>query len=148
MEEQKMTGKKDKFSKKYGPEAKPDPKIQEQVLRLTKTDELACAVAFKITEKLGVEPSEVGKTADLMEYRLVKCQLGLSGYKPERSIVKPVEPEDKKITEAIERGLVDSCLPCKTAWEIASEFSARKMAVSSACEALGVKIKPCQLGAF
>jgi hypothetical protein len=90
----------------------------------------------------------VGKTADLMEYRLVKCQLGLFGYKPGSDILTPATPENPAVVEAIRNGLVDGRLPCKTAWKIAADHDVRKMTVSAACEALGIKIKPCQLGAF
>jgi hypothetical protein len=143
-----MKEKSSKFSEKYGPDEKPEPLIKEQILRQTKTDEVSCAVAFEIADKLGVKPSEVGKTADLMEYRLVKCQLGLFGYKPGHSIVKAKLPENDKIVEAIKNGMVNDRLPCKTAWEIAARFDIHKMTVGNACEALNIKIKPCQLGAF
>jgi hypothetical protein len=33
-------------------------------------------------------------------------------------------------------------------WEIASRLGIQKLDVASACETMGVKIKPCQLGAF
>ena len=143
-----MKDKKSKFSDKYGPDEKPDPEIRARILKETREDALPCAVAFKIAADLGVEPSEVGKAADLMEYRLVKCQLGLFGYKPDSSILTPATPEDPAVVDAVKKGLVDGRLPCKTAWKIAAGHNVRKMPVSAACEALGIKIKPCQLGAF
>ena len=143
-----MKEKKSKFAEKYGPDEVPDPLIKEQMLQRTQKDEVACAVAFEIADKLGVKPSEVGKTADLLEYRLVKCQLGLFGYKPGHSIVKAKLPENNKIVDAIKDGMVNDRLPCKTAWEIAARFDVHKMTISGACEAMNIKIKPCQLGAF
>ena len=143
-----MKEKKSRFSEKYGSDERPDPQIKDQILKRTQKDEVACAVAFEIADKLSVEPSEVGKTADLLEYRLVKCQLGLFGYKPGHSIVEAKLPENVKIAEAIKDGMVNDRLPCKTAWEIAARFNVHKMTISSACEAMNIKIKPCQLGAF
>ena len=143
-----MSDKTKKFSEKYGPDAKPDPAIEKQVEKAAKEGRLPCAVAFKIAEEMGVEPSEVGRTADLMEYRLTKCQLGLFGYQPNSSIVQPKSTEDPAMEDAIKAGLVNDRLPCKTAWEIAARFDVRKMTVSAACEALKVKIKPCQIGAL
>lgn len=143
-----MKEKKSKFSEKYGPGERPDPLIKEQILKRTKKDELACAVAFKIAHNLGVKPSEVGKVADLLDYRLVKCQLGLFGYKPGHSIVEAKLPDNEKIIDAIKEGIVNERLSCKTAWEIAVRFDVHKMTISNACEAMGVKVKPCQLGAF
>jgi hypothetical protein len=52
------------------------------------------------------------------------------------------------MTGAIKEALVDGKLSCESAWEIARRFDASKMKVSSVCEQLKIKIKPCQLGAF
>lgn len=143
-----MIQKKSKFSEKYGPDQKPDPVIREKILEITYKGEVACAVAFEIVKELGVSPAEVGKTIDLMEYHLVKCQLGLFGYKPGHRIIEPKLPENDRIVEAIKARIFNGRLACKTAWEIATLFDVHKMTVSNACEALGIKIKPCQLGAF
>ena len=110
--------------------------------------ELACAVAFSVAEELGKTPQQVGKAADLLGFRLVKCQLGLFGYAPEKKIVKPKRPEDPELAAAIREAAAQGRLSCRETWRIAARFGLRKMAVSSACEALGQKIKPCQLGAF
>jgi hypothetical protein len=79
---------------------------------------------------------------------LVKCQLGLFGYTPEKKIVKPAAAENPDLTSAIQDARVDGDLSCKTAWEIARRFDVSKMKVSSVCEQLKIKVKPCQLGAF
>ncbi|MCF8052696.1 MAG: hypothetical protein K9L59_15745 [Desulfobacterales bacterium] len=136
------------FQLKHGPDARPDPKIAEAVERRGGEKGLACAVAFDIAASLGVEPMEVGKTADLLGCRLTKCQLGLFGYSPEKKIVGPKQPEDPAIIQAIENEVKNGRISCKQAWGIAKRFGVRKMTVSSACEAIGIKIKPCQLGAF
>jgi hypothetical protein len=49
---------------------------------------------------------------------------------------------------AIREKLKNGKLACHRAWEIAAAFQVPKMAVSAACEAMQIKIKPCQLGAF
>lgn len=136
------------FSKKHGDNAKPHPEIQKEIENRAGKGLLACAVAFDIAAKLGVEAAEVGKTVDLIDMRLVKCQLGLFGYQPEKKIVKPLETDDAALVEAIKAGLSAERLPCRTAWEIGDRFGVRKMTISAICEAEGIKIKPCQLGAF
>lgn len=137
-----------KFAKKHSPDTAPEPLIQEEIRRHAPGGELPCAVAFKIAADLKVAPAEVGKTLDLMEFRLVKCQLGLFGYSPRKRIVKPRPAEPPEVAAAIRDALENDRLPCRAAWEIAERFGLRKMAVSGACEALGIKIKPCQMGAF
>ena len=137
-----------KFSSKHGPDAQADPAVKELVEKNAAQGELACAVAFKIAAELGRPPSEVGKTVDLLNLKLSKCQLGLFGYKPDKKKVKARAPESGQMEADIRNSLVDGKLACTDAWEIANRFKTTKMAVSGACESLGVKIKPCQLGAF
>ena len=136
------------FAKKHKDGIEINPSIKEAVLKRSKEGELPCAVAFEITKELAVAAAEVGKTVDLLNYRLVKCQLGLFGYMPEKKIIKPQDTENQDLKDAITNAVVDGRLPCKDAWDIASDFNIRKMAVSSVADAMGIKIKPCQLGAF
>jgi hypothetical protein len=136
------------LSDKHQDDNQPDPAITREIQVRLRKDALACAVAFDIAGKLGCTPAEVGRTADLLYISLVKCQLGLFGYKPQKKIVDSRMPQEPALGDAIRDGLVDDRLPCKTAWRIAAQFGVPKMTVSSACEALGIKIKPCQLGAF
>ena len=142
-----MSGKQ-KFSDKHGPAATVDDSIRDKVIADAKEGELPCAVAFKIADDLKTTPAEVGKAVDLLDFRLVKCQLGLFGYKPDKKIVKAKLPENPELENAIRNALIEGRLACRDAWDIARQFQVPKMAVSNACEAFKIKIKPCQLGAF
>ncbi len=137
-----------KFADKHESDAQIDARIKDALVEHTKNNELPCAVAFKIAGILEVSAAEVGKTADLMEMTLVKCQLGLFGYKPAKKIVKPKAPANQDLENIIRESLTDGYLSCQKAWKIASSRSLTKMSVSAVCEHLGIKIKPCQLGAF
>jgi hypothetical protein len=97
---------------------------------------------------LPINTDPVGKTADLLEIMLVKCQLGLFGYSPEKKIVKPQTPENQNLESIIRDSLVDGKLSCERAWEISRSLDVPKMTVSAVCEHLKIKIAPCQLGAF
>ena len=136
------------FVEKHEPDAKPDSVIKNEILKRTHTNEVPCAVAFEIAKELRVSADAVGMTVDLINYRLVKCQLGLFGYQPKKKIVKPQHTVTEDLKDAISEALVQGRLSCKSAWDIASRLEVHKMKVSGACEAMGVKIKPCQLGAF
>ena len=137
-----------KFSQKHGPETQADPVIKEQINRHARQGELACAVAFKIAAALGVPPADIGKTLDLMNHKLNKCQLGLFGYQPDKKAVQAKAPGNRSMEAAIRNALEDGRLACRAAWDIADQYKVPKMAVSGACEYFGIKIKPCQLGAF
>ena len=137
-----------KFSSKHASNAQTDPAVKDMLADKTVNGEVACAVAFQIADELKVSPADIGKTIDLMELKLIKCQLGLFGYGPDKKKVTPKQPENRQMEEAIQSALVDTKLACRDAWEIARRFQVSKMTVSAACEALNIKIKPCQLGAF
>ena len=136
------------YSKKHPAHRKVDEKIASAVKEHTSEGEISCASAFRVVKNLEVEPSEVGFTIDVLEITIVKCQLGLYGYRPQKKIVKPAETVSSDLEEAIRNALVNGRLPCSASWEIAERFGLAKMAVSSACEALEIKVTPCQLGAF
>jgi hypothetical protein len=136
------------YGKKHAPGAVVDPVIQDALLKSTVEQELPCAVAFDVAKHLGVVPMDVGRTADLMELRLVKCQLGLFGYGSRKSIVKGAKSVSPALEKTIREALINDRLPCKRAWEIADTLGSHKVKISTACDALGIKLGPCQLGAF
>ena len=140
--------KNNKFAAKHQGKAQLNNIIKNEILKQNKDSKLPCFVAFKIAKELQVSPGDVGKAVDLLNFRLAKCQLGLFGYKSQKKIIKAKEPEDRSLKKAIHDGLVEEKLPCISAWEIASKFNVNKMIVSSACEAMNIKITKCQLGAF
>lgn len=138
------------FASKHGlrsPE-QVDPAIRASLERSAAKGELPCAVAFRLADELQQPPSAIGEAADLLGIRLVKCQLGLFGYTPEKKIVAAAAAVDHRLEEAIRNRLENDRLPCRAAWRLAEDFQMTRMAVSSACEALSIKIRPCQLGAF
>jgi hypothetical protein len=109
---------------------------------------ISCAQAERIAAELKLSMGEVGVAVDLAEIRIVKCQLGLFGYGTKKMAVKPADAVAFDLEQAIRRSLVNGRMPCLAAWEIARQFGVKKMDVSAACEALKIKVKPCQLGAF
>jgi len=122
--------------------------IQSLIRQYAADNELQCIDAFKISETLNVQPSEVGTCANQMKVRLIHCQLGLFGYYPTKKIIKPVNPINESIKQAIIDQLIDNKITCEKIFSIAHQFDLPKLTVSGTCEALEIKIKPCQLGAF
>jgi hypothetical protein len=110
--------------------------------------EISCAAAFKVAAEQKASPADIGKVLDLEELSIVKCQLGLFGYKPEKKIVRPAESISDELKKEITGGLADGRLACERAWTIAEKLRISKMDIAAACETMGIKIKPCQLGAF
>lgn len=137
------------YSAKHGPDAVCQPEIAEAVRAKASEKTISCAAAHQIAQNLKVAPAEVGQTIDLLECRLMKCQLGLFGYKPEKKIVTPAETVADDLAKAIDdaRGN-NKKISCAACWRIADEMKIPRMSVSEACEAMKIKVGPCQLGAF
>ena len=140
--------KNNKFAAKHQGEAQINSVIKNEILKQSKNGKLPCFIAFKIAKELRVSPADVGKTVDLLNFRLAKCQLGLYGYQPKKREVKPKMPSDQGLKDAITDAVVEGKLPCRKVWDIAALYNVHKMRVSCACEAMNIKITKCQLGAF
>jgi hypothetical protein len=138
-----------RYAAKHATGKSPDEKVAAALRATNATGGLACADAERVGNELGAAMAEVGRTADLLEIRINRCQLGLFGYDTAGGrIVRPAEGVEPGLEAAIRGRLSGGRLPCSAAWEIAAERKIPRMNVSSACEALKIKVKPCQLGAF
>lgn len=138
----------DKYGTKHPPGTKADPVIVAAVHEVVEDSRISCAVAHDLADELGVTPAEVGKTIDLLERRISKCQLGLFGYLPEKKIVKPAQAVSDELRGRLTDSAADGRVSCVSCWDIAQDLGIQKIAVAAACEALSLSIKPCQLGAF
>lgn len=146
----KQDGKDEKkdYAAKHPPARPVNPEAVEEVRSRIKSGELYCAAAFAAARKLELPPEEIGFTADRLEVPITHCQLGLHGWGDEGKRLRPPEEVPREMEDAIRSRLDRGKLTCRAAWDIAKELEKGKMEVSSACEALGIKIKDCQLGTF
>ena len=83
-----------------------------------------------------------------MEIRIRKCQLGLFGYQPEKRIIKPAPQVPAALSETLKASSPRGRIACRAVWQIAEKFSISRLEAAAACEAMDLKITPCQLGAF
>ena len=109
---------------------------------------LTCKAAHQVAERLGVPPAEVGRTADLLEYRIVECQMGLFGYFPDKTIVQPANEVSEDLRDRLLELTVNGKIDCLSCWGIADLLGVSRVSVAAACEAIDIKIAHCQLGAF
>ena len=136
------------YAAKHPAETQWDEQIARLIHQKAKGDVITCADAVEIAAETGKTISEVGVALDLLETRISFCQMGLFGFSPDKRIVRAAATVDERLKRAIEEKLQDGKLSCSQSWVIADEHHLPRMAVSEACEALKIKIKPCQLGAF
>lgn len=125
-----------------------DERIAAAIQERARQGTLRCAAAFRVAEGLGVTPLAVGKSADDLDVRLARCQLGLFGHGEQKSVVEPAEEVTSELEQTIREGLILGRLPCAVAWAIAARFGMPKLHVANAAEKLGVRIGQCQLGVF
>ena len=124
----------------------------EAKIRINPAKGLPCAVAHYIAAELGVSPLKVARTADGMGIRCTLCQLGLFGYaakgRPAYRIRQPMQDVPEALARAIGESTVDGRVSCAALWRIADEQGFSRPEMGNAVEALGIKVKPCQLGFF
>ena len=136
------------FAKKHPPGTTVNEKVKQVVEESLVDGCIDCNSAHIISEKMGVSPMEIGTAIDLVEGRITKCQLGLFGYGKGKKMIKASKSILPPLRSAIENALKDDVLSCAAIWRIAQEQSISRLSVANACEMLGVRIRPCQLGAF
>ncbi len=130
----------------------PDPALAEAVSAVQKDGKISCPACEAIANDKKVSMGEVGKTADLLELRIGECQLGLYGHQhgtgPHGKTIEAAKSVSPQLEASIRAALEEGRLSCAAAWGVASGNNVEKVVVAEACEALGIKMKPCQLGAF
>jgi hypothetical protein len=136
------------YAAKHPKSAVLEEKVAAALKKEIKDGRISCAAAHGVAKTVELPPAEIGMTLDLMEVRLMRCQLGLFGYTPENRIVKKADQWDAALEKEIRQALQDGRLPCADAWSIARRQGISRLAVGNVCEALGIKVRPCQLGAF
>ena len=68
---------------------------------------ISCAEAHSIAAELSVAPADVGAVVDLIEVRIIKCQLGLFGYGKEKNIPVLSDKTNPDIELAIKSSLIN-----------------------------------------
>jgi hypothetical protein len=136
------------YAAKHPKSAVLEEKVAAALKKEIKDGRISCAAAHGVAKTVELPPAEIGMALDLMEVRLMRCQLGLFGYTPENRIVKKADQWDAALEKEIRQALQDGRLPCADAWSIARRQGISRLAVGNVCEALGIKVRPCQLGAF
>ena len=127
-------------------------KIKEMIAVYPLKGRLPCAVAHYIAAYLRVDPIDVGRAATEVGVKLDQCQLGLFGYGRKghtayKILGRKVEV-GRDMLELIRSAAKDGRISCARLWEIADSSGITRAEAGNAADSLGIKISPCQLGAF
>ncbi len=130
----------------------PSEKISEMIAIYPEKGKLPCAVAHYIAAYLTLDPNEVGRVATQIGTRLYQCQLGLFGYgrkgKSEYKITGRKVEVDQEVLDLINAHVANGRISCAMLWEIADTKGIIRAEAGNVADALGIKVTPCQLGAF
>jgi hypothetical protein len=139
---------KGKYFKKHPAGSEVDADLKKEICEQVKNNNITCKKAEEIAGEMGFSLEETGRAIDILNINITKCQLGLFGFGETKKIVQPAKEVAPDLKESITSALENERLSCLVAWEIAKKLNIPRMKVCAACEALQIKIKPCQLGAF
>jgi hypothetical protein len=139
--------------KKIDSSAPVDERIEVAIRSRLENGRLSCAAACEAAAALALAPIEVGRTADRLQVRLDRCELGLFGY-PQRAKGWEVAGfATLPVPEGLEDALRDAGagrgeVTCERLSQEARRFSAPLLQVGWLADRLGLKIRDCPLGAF
>ena len=140
-----------KYAAKHTPGTNPDEKLAAAVKTKVVNNGITCGATEAIAKDLGLAMAAVGQTADLLELKIHKCQLGLFGWGAEQKHgkdIRAVETVAEDLKDVLSTTAREGVVTCAELWGIASRLGIERKKASSACETLNLKIRGCQLGTF
>ena len=140
-----------KYAAKHPPGTNLNEQIAEAIREKSPGGGLTCGAGEKISKEFEVAMSYVGVTADLLEIKIRKCQLGLFGYGEKPNHGKDIQAADSvsdEMKKALEDVAENGVVTCKALWAISDRLGTKRKEVSAACDTLKLKIRVCQLGTF
>lgn len=127
-------------------------KIKEMIAVYPLKGRLPCAVAHYIAAYLKAAPIDVGRVATEEGVKLDQCQLGLFGYgrkgQTSYKILGRKVEVGQDVLDRMKSATKEGRISCTSLWEIADSTGITRAEAGNAADSLGIKIFPCQLGAF
>lgn len=126
----------------------PDPALSVKIRQLSKENCITCAAAHKAAGTSNVSPAAIGRQIDLLEYRIIECQMGLFGSTDGEKHLDSDIDVNPSLDKELDAKQTDRRISCRDCWDIAAKIKVKRIDVGSACEKKQIRIKPCQLGAY
>ena len=109
---------------------------------------LSCPVAWRIARKFNVTKTTIGVIADRLGIRITNCQLGCFKIEKTPYDNSYYSNSDGEICNILKELHETDQLTCAKAFELARQFNLKSMVIADKVNAMGLKIRGCQLGCF
>jgi hypothetical protein len=109
---------------------------------------LTCPVAWGIARKSNVPKIVVGEITDRLGIRITNCQLGCFKIEKTPYDNSSYSNIDGEICNILKELHETDQLTCTKAFELARQFNLKPMVIADEVNAMGLKIRGCQLGCF
>jgi len=109
---------------------------------------LSCPVAWGIARKSNVPKIVVGEIADRLGIRITNCQLGCFKIEKTPYDNSSYSNIDGEICNILKELHETEQLTCAKAFELARQFDLKPMVIANEVNAMGLRIRGCQLGCF
>ena len=107
---------------------------------LNENGKIDCLDGFKLAKKLNIDPTEIGEITKKYNIKIDNCELGVFGDNEFEDMREDIY---EKLSHKSDK---DKEIKCNVAWEVAQEFSLKK--VGSTTKQSDLKVVYCQLGCF
>ena len=109
---------------------------------------LSCPVAWGIARKFNVTKTTIGVIADRLGIRITNCQLGYFKIEKTPYDNSSYSNIDGEICNILKELHETDQLTCAKAFELARQFNLKPIVIANEVNAMGLKIRGCQLGCF
>jgi hypothetical protein len=123
--------------------------VASEIKKRVVNERVSCKSAHEAAAEAGVSPRVIGESLDLLELRINGCQLGLFGHNTDRGKADLSLPGNMEgLKNAVLKRCSNNGISCSELWAAAEEEGCGRITAAAVCEAAGIKIHSCQLGAF
>ena len=109
---------------------------------------LSCPVAWGIARKSNVPKIVVGEITDRLGIRITNCQIGCFKIEKTPYDNSSYSNIDGEICNILKELHETDQLTCAKAFELARQFNLKPIVIANEVNAMGLKIRGCQLGCF
>ncbi len=123
--------------------------LLEQAVRSNLIDGyVACRSGWKIANDLDVTRIDVGSMIDKLGIRVTDCQLGCFKVSKMPYLDGVAEQLNDEAVSRIRELKEAGGLTCKSVHDLAHDLKAKPISIANMANAMGCKIRECQLGCF